>query len=140
MPQMNLHSPLAITLTIRLLVLFLSLHGGLISMARAASTQWTNIGPAGGSVGPVVIHPQDPAVLYVGAADGVFKSTDSGASWQATGFRGSATSLVIDPGTPTTLYAGNDLSLFKRGLPLFVWKPSCIIMVSPGQMEVPASG
>ena len=113
MPQMNLHSPLAITLTIRLLVLFLSLHGGLIGMARAASTQWTNIGPAGGSLGPVVINPQDPAVLYVGAADGVFKSTDSGASWQATGFRGSATSLVIDPGTPTTLYAGNDLSLFK---------------------------
>jgi len=57
-----------------------------------------------------------PTTLYVGAGDGVFKSTDGGGSWSAanTGLPSGNYGLVIDPATPTTLYAGTFYgSVFK---------------------------
>ena len=64
----------------------------------------------------LAIDPQTPATLYAGTDDGVFKSTDAGASWTAasagvTGF--SWATLTIDPQAPSTLYFGTLNSLFK---------------------------
>ena len=57
----------------------------------------------------LAIHP-DSAVLYAGTNSGVFKSTDGGGSFSVS-FAGSGatalvTALAIDPGAPSTIYAG----------------------------------
>src|SRR5712664_3508510 len=58
---------------------------------------------------------QTPVTLFTGTTLGVLKSTDGGVSWNAAGLTGvGVLSLVIDPLTPTTLYAGTSSSgVFK---------------------------
>src|SRR3989441_94118 len=59
----------------------------------------------------LAIDPLTPTTLYAGTyGGGVFKSTDGGASWSASGLTNiytSVTAVAIDPVTPTTLYAGS---------------------------------
>lgn len=65
--------------------------------------------------------PETPTTLYAGTSDrGVFKSTDGGASWSATGLTNTYVlslaidPLAIDPQTPSTVYAGTQGSgVFK---------------------------
>ena len=51
--------------------------------AAGANTTWTVAGslPAGGLTSRIVIDPVTPSTLYVAAQDGLYRSTDSGASW-----------------------------------------------------------
>ena len=57
--------------------------------------------------------------MYVGAGNGVFKSTDSGSTWIAQNNFGvpgtpNVRALAIDPTTPLTIYAGTSGNgLFK---------------------------
>jgi uncharacterized repeat protein (TIGR02543 family) len=105
------------------LCLALSLVGVLVGVpaARAADTgAWTPVNTSLGNVYVyvmfLVINPLTPSILYASNGGGVFRSTDSGATWSAvnTGLTGrpsqtisiSITSLVINPFTPATLYAG----------------------------------
>jgi photosystem II stability/assembly factor-like uncharacterized protein len=74
---------------------------------------WNKIGPQTFSLGLLVIDPVTPTTLYAardgsGFNSGLFKSTDSGANWQAINSgltSGYLPYLAIDPVTPTTLYA-----------------------------------
>jgi photosystem II stability/assembly factor-like uncharacterized protein len=55
--------------------------------------------------------PSDPAMLFAGTLDGVFRSTDSGVSWSLISPPGSheiheVESLAIDPADPDVVYAG----------------------------------
>jgi photosystem II stability/assembly factor-like uncharacterized protein len=55
--------------------------------------------------------PSDPKILFAGALDGVFRSTDSGASWSLISPQGSreiheVESLAVDPKDPDIVYAG----------------------------------
>jgi photosystem II stability/assembly factor-like uncharacterized protein len=60
----------------------------------------------GGRLGPIAIDPQNPAIIYLGADVGVFKSKDGGASWNHAGLEGfDVRALIIDPRQPTILYA-----------------------------------
>src|SRR5437899_545861 len=84
--------------------------------ADAGVDVWTPTGPPSGTILALAIDPQNPATLYAAvsrdsvfpnsAVTGVFKSTDGGATWGATGLTLPTRSLAIDPQTPTTLYAG----------------------------------
>src|SRR3989449_3553889 len=56
----------------------------------------------------LAIDPLTPTTLYAGTSGGVFKSTDGGASWSASGLI-NVSALAIDPLTPTTLYAGTSV-------------------------------
>lgn len=68
-------------------------------------------------IGKVLVHPQDPNVVYVAALGnlwresserGVYRSKDGGQSWAKVLFiddRTGAVDLVMDPSAPTTLYA-----------------------------------
>ncbi len=42
---------------------------------------WTPLGPEGGSVWALAVDPADADVVYAGTRNGVFKSTDAGATW-----------------------------------------------------------
>jgi len=70
---------------------------------------WTQLPLYGGSVLCLVVTPSNPQILYIGTLGGVFKSSDSGASWGASS-SGLANSnvycLAIDPSNFQTLYAG----------------------------------
>src|SRR5436309_6731182 len=63
----------------------------------------------------LAIDPLTPTTLYAWTnGGGLFKSTDGGANWSATGLtNNSGRALAIDPITPTTLYAGADGGVFK---------------------------
>src|SRR5438105_1230466 len=78
--------------------------------AEGGINSWTSTnGPGGGPIGALAIDPVTPATLYAGTdSNGVFKSTNGGASWSAvnTGLTVKTVSnLAIDPQTPATLYA-----------------------------------
>ncbi|NOT53553.1 MAG: exo-alpha-sialidase [Deltaproteobacteria bacterium] len=86
--------------------------------SHAGVEAWTNRGPVGRVVLAVAVDPKAPATLYAGTDEGVFKSTNSGASWGAasTGlppgsFFGDPRAVVpvafigVNPVQPTTLYA-----------------------------------
>jgi photosystem II stability/assembly factor-like uncharacterized protein len=55
----------------------------------------------------ILMHPTNPAILFVVSSEGIFKSTNSGSSW--TNVHSSAGSNYHDiefrPGTPATMYA-----------------------------------
>ncbi|HXN41693.1 MAG TPA: hypothetical protein VN918_07900, partial [Myxococcaceae bacterium] len=80
---------------------------------------WEPLGPApllsggtrvGGRTNAIAIHPQDPNIIYIGAAlGGVWKSIDQGASWvPLTDDQPSLAmgAIAIDPVNPETVYAG----------------------------------
>ena len=55
--------------------------------------------------------PSDPHILYAGTLEGVFRSSDGGATWAEISPPGSheiheIESLAVDPGEPDTVYAG----------------------------------
>jgi uncharacterized protein (TIGR03437 family) len=81
----------------------------------AANTNWRSLGPdnMGGRTLSLVVHPEDPAVVYAGSiAGGVWKSINSGESWEPlTEMLANVpiNSLVFDPIDSDTLYAGTGL-------------------------------
>jgi photosystem II stability/assembly factor-like uncharacterized protein len=96
--------------------------GGVSPRKRAGAIPavWSSNGPEGGNIRTLAIDPSNPDTLYAGTwGQGVFKSTDGGASWSAAsnGLTDDSTltihTLTIDPVTPTTLYAGTSGSIFK---------------------------
>jgi photosystem II stability/assembly factor-like uncharacterized protein len=60
---------------------------------------------AGPDIAALAIDPSAPATIYAWGG-GLFKSTDGGGSWTATGLSGAST-LAIDPSAPATIYAGS---------------------------------
>lgn len=57
----------------------------------------------------VSVHPKDPAVVFAGTADGVWRSTDRGATFKRTGFPDQGKqiwSFLVDAGDPNLVYAG----------------------------------
>ena len=65
------------------------------------------------SIGALALAPSNPNIIYVGTGDqlegdGVFKSTDAGATWKNTGLRDvhHISSLVIDPRNPDIVLVG----------------------------------
>jgi hypothetical protein len=79
-----------------------------------------NWAPVGGSppLAPtaLAIDPLTPATLYVADAatpGAVFKSTDSGATWQPLGSISFARSIAVSPHTAGVVYAGTDQGILK---------------------------
>jgi photosystem II stability/assembly factor-like uncharacterized protein len=71
------------------------------------------------------IDPATPTTVYAGGEDGVFKSTDAGATWTLTPSPILVEALAIDPITPTTLYAGTlDSGIHKTVNGGASWVPS----------------
>jgi photosystem II stability/assembly factor-like uncharacterized protein len=105
-------------LTIRHLIGFLLFAISTFFQGKTLAQSWTETsGPSGGHVGKVVIHPQNPQIVYAIVSlpySGVFKSIDEGHSWSAltNGFEFDTTEnydrwpteLAIDISNPETLY------------------------------------
>lgn len=98
---------------------FLSLLACFADVAKTGVDEWTSLGLETAQANAIAVAPSNPAIVYVGTNGGtVFKSTDSGATWQAlqapnvVGF--SISSLAIDPINPNIIYAASQSSgVFK---------------------------
>lgn len=78
----------------------------LLAPAFLAAQVWTPLGPPGGTVTSLAVHPTDPRVLYgAGSPPGVIRTTDSGGSWQLLPGSPAWSFVTLDPTRPTTLYA-----------------------------------
>jgi hypothetical protein len=103
--------------------LYAGTHRSGVYKSTDAGSNWTRTGfiVVEPLVRVLVIDPLTPSTLYAGTSnDGVFKSTDGGDSWTAMNnglptyttnmstYTESIYPLVIDPLTPSTLYAGTD--------------------------------
>jgi photosystem II stability/assembly factor-like uncharacterized protein len=78
------------------------------------------------SIGALVVAPSNPNVIYVGSGeqtqgDGVYKSTDAGATWTNVGLTQThiITGIVVDPANPDVVLvgaAGDHDSVAERGI------------------------
>jgi photosystem II stability/assembly factor-like uncharacterized protein len=81
----------------------------------AGLNYWSPIGPDGGEILALAADPQQNGVVYAGAAGGVFKSMDGGATWSRSsqGLKGNVViSLAVAPTSRSTVYAGTYRGLF----------------------------
>ena len=94
-----------------------SVAGTGIYKSTDAGQTWQHMGLAGThTIARIVIHPQNPEIIYVAAPGhewtdneerGVFKTTDGGKTWQKIFYiseKIGAADLVMDPTAPDTLY------------------------------------
>lgn len=84
----------------------------------SSTDTWIPTGPETALVWSMAIDPKTPTTIYAGTrGGGIFKTTDSGATWTAAnnGLPNFFIKVIaIDPVTPSTLYAGTGSSgLFK---------------------------
>jgi len=76
-------------------------------------------GPTGAPMSSIVIHPTDSTVLYSGGPEGsIYKTTDAGESWFPVPIPvrradGHIHTLIVDPGSPDTLYAVESSGIWK---------------------------
>lgn len=89
----------------------------LASLAQGASS--TRLGPDGGAVVAIAVHPSIPTIVYAGVSSyvsgAVYKTTNGGASWTATALPAvdAVGALAIDPSAPQTVYAATGWGILK---------------------------
>lgn len=89
--------------------------------AGITRTSWTWLGPSniGGRIRTIAIHPTSTSTIFIGSiGGGIWKSTNSGASWAAIDdFMANlaVSSLAINPVTPSTMYAGTGEGFYNYG-------------------------
>ncbi len=87
--------------------------GGGLWVSRDGGHTWSEVeGLRGQSIRAFAQAPSNPKILFAGTLEGVFRSTDAGASWTQISPAGSQEiheieSLAIDPTDPGIIYAGS---------------------------------
>jgi photosystem II stability/assembly factor-like uncharacterized protein len=86
--------------------------GGGLWVSRDGGKTWNeSAGLSGQSIRTFVQARSAPAIFFAGTLEGVFRSSDAGATWEQISPQGSREiheieSLAIDPGNPDIVYAG----------------------------------
>ncbi|MBL8065873.1 MAG: hypothetical protein JNM34_08440 [Chthonomonadaceae bacterium] len=87
--------------------------------SQFASPVWTFLGPnnVGGRIRPIVVHPTNASVMWLGSVGGgIWKTTNSGSSWSPQNdYLPSLCigTMVINTTNPNVLYAGSGESYFN---------------------------
>ena len=73
--------------------------------------------PANQTVNAFAVDPTNPKVMYVAMRNGLFKSTDAGASWKPIERKlKNVTAVAVNPKRPTDIFAaGLEGAVFKSG-------------------------
>ena len=98
----------------------LAYDGNGVYKSNDGGDSWAHLGlDSIGSVGKVIVHPDDPNTCFVAAMGylfennqtrGIFKTTDGGVSWQNVLFVNDSTGVIdmaINPSQPDTIYAAS---------------------------------
>jgi photosystem II stability/assembly factor-like uncharacterized protein len=90
-----------------------SYYGAGLLKSTDGGTTWTRItGPfvpasgSGTSFGSITVSPANGSLLLAGTYTGVYRSTDAGSTWTLVLANGAGYSVLFDPTSPTTAYAG----------------------------------
>lgn len=59
-----------------------------------------------GKIWKLAVAPSNPQVLYAASGSGMYRSTDAGASWTATGFTTQSRAVAVDPDDAQKVYVG----------------------------------
>ncbi|MBL0226587.1 MAG: putative Ig domain-containing protein [Geobacteraceae bacterium] len=98
----------SLMLTLMLVILF--------SNPVCAETTWQTVGPSSSRVRSLAIDPADSQIIYCGTKNGLYKSTNGGASWKESHSGISnlyIRALAIDQVDSQTLYAATDDGVYK---------------------------
>jgi photosystem II stability/assembly factor-like uncharacterized protein len=87
------------------LLAVLALSAMALTPLGAQPARWIPLGPFGGTVTSLAIHPNDPGLLYASSNYGIIRSTDAGASWQLLAEFPGPGFVALDTSRPNTLYA-----------------------------------
>jgi hypothetical protein len=94
-------------------------EGDVLSFAGGPLGNWTLLGAGNisGRVRDILVHPTTPSIMVAaGDSGGIYRSTDSGASWAAVGTDLpllEMEDLAMDPNTPNTMYAASGNFIFN---------------------------
>ncbi len=110
-------------------VVYVAQEAGLYKSDNAGAS-WKQISP-GTWVATLAVDPSDPSIVYRGGGwlheplYGVSKSRDGGANWDPAGLSDqSVRALVINPATPSVLYAGTQAgNIYRSDSGGSEWKP-----------------
>ena len=82
--------------------------GGVIAMSADGGKTWTrrDAGLEDFSVRAIALDPKDPSFVLAGGLTGVYRSTDTGKSWEKLSDQINVESLAIDPRTNERIYVG----------------------------------
>jgi photosystem II stability/assembly factor-like uncharacterized protein len=109
----------------------------LLPLARQAAAGvgvWTPLGPDGGSVWAMAVDPDDADVIYAGTRNGIFKSTDAGATWTVASKGLGPTGVWVRSLAVTSdaVYAGtNDNGVYKSTDGGAIWFPASAGLPAP---------
>ena len=94
-------------------------EGGLYRRAEG-DDQWQNIAkglPESPQVRALLVHPENPAIIYAGTQAGPYRSDDRGDHWEALdASKTDVWSLDFHPNDPNTVYAGHEPCAVHRSL------------------------
>ena len=80
----------------------------LVRISPSGEAMASQAGLTASDVIAIASAPSDPRVMYAGSSEGLFKSTDAGASWIATALdQISVGVIVVDARNPDVIYAGS---------------------------------
>ncbi len=78
---------------------------------------WTLLGPWGGEIREIVVHPTDPNIIYVSNfTSGLYKTTDQGKTWvllQDDVLHANGYDIELDPENPDIIYFSAYKGIFK---------------------------
>lgn len=92
---------------------------------------WIPLGPGGGHVGSLALHPTNPNVLYAATGGVVYRSVNGGASWVEGAGPVGVIEVALDPSRPTTVYALSSRQLFKSVNGGASWTSSVPVVTPP---------
>ena len=69
-------------------------------------------GVVSGVVRKIAVHPKAPLCLFVGTADGLFRSADAGQTWEKV-MAGEVREVLFDPDLATDLYAAGAIGIWR---------------------------
>lgn len=84
--------------------------------ALAGPGVWTSGGPEGGTIYDLAVHPSQPDTIFLGALTGIYKSTDTGATWiplNPAPYSAILRSLRVSPHDSQLLMVSSDSQLLR---------------------------
>ncbi len=89
-------------------------YSGLLLRSLDGGVNWTNIyAGISGYVYAIAIDPLSPNKIYAGTYQGIYRSSNSGATWSKNSGYAYCYELSIDPVNTNILYAGYDSGIFR---------------------------